>query len=147
MNTTVSGVGVALPTSRATRWRRDRVFYTALPIAMAVAIFVGFAPTYYLKSSFGTPALRPLYHVHGFLFTCWMLLLIVQPALVAVRRTDLHRRLGAVGGGLAAAMMVMAVLVTIDSGRRGVGPPRVPPLVFLILPFSTRIVFPSPFGA
>src|SRR4029434_5417909 len=101
MNTTVSGVGVALPTSRATRWRRDRVFYTALHIAMAVAIVVGCAPTYYLKSSFGTPALRPLYHLHGFLFTCWMLLLIVQPALVAMRRTDLHRR-RAVGGGGAA---------------------------------------------
>jgi hypothetical protein len=147
MNTTVSTVGVGLPASPATRWRRDRVFYTVLPVAMAVAVFVGFAPTYYLKSTFGTPALRPLYHLHGFLFTCWMLLLIVQPALVAVRRTDVHRRLGVVGGVLAAAMMVMAFLVTIDLGRRGAGPPGVPPLVFLIVPFATLIVFPSLIGA
>jgi len=143
MNTTVSGVGVALPASPKTRWRRDRVFYTVLPIAMAVAVFVGFAPTYYLKSAFGTPALRPVYHLHGFLSTCWMLLLIVQPALVAVRRTDVHRRLGVAGGVLAAAMTVMALLVTIDLGKRGVGPPGVPPLVFLIVPFATLIVFPS----
>src|SRR5258705_5160458 len=126
MNTV--STAVAHPPYAAVRWRRH-LFYTALPIAMALAVFVGFAPTYYLKTSFGTPALAPLYHVHGFLFTCWMLLLIAQPALVAARRTDLHRRLGAVGGVLAAAMMVMAVLVTIDLGRRGVGPPRVPPLV------------------
>src|SRR4029450_2159271 len=98
MNTIVSGVDVALPTSRATRWRRDRVFYAVLPIVMAAAVFFGFSPTYYLKSSFGTPALSPLYHLHGFLFTCWMLLLIVQPALVAMRRTDLHRRLGGGAG-------------------------------------------------
>ena len=76
-----------------------------------------------------------------------MLLLIAQPALVAVRRTDLHRRLGVVGGVLATAMMVMALLVTIDLGRRNVGPPGVPPLVFLVVPFSTLIVFPLLIGA
>jgi hypothetical protein len=52
----------------------------------------------YLKSSFGTPALRPLYHLHGFLFTCWMVLLIVQPALVAVRRVASQVLRIAIGG-------------------------------------------------
>ena len=51
----------------ATSWHRRRLFYTGLPIAMALAIFIGFAPTHYLKAAFGTPALAPLYHVHGFL--------------------------------------------------------------------------------
>src|SRR3979490_1077565 len=114
----------------AIRWHRH-LFYTALPIAVALAVFVGFAPTYYLKTAFGTPALAPLYHVHGFLFTCWMLLLIAQPALVAARRTALHRKVGVVGGVLAGAMVVAALAVAIDLGKRGASPPGVPPLVFL----------------
>jgi hypothetical protein len=102
------GTAVAHPPYAAIRWRRH-LFYTGLPIAMALAVFVGFAPTYYLKTAFGTPALARLHHVHGFLFTCWMLLLIAQPALVAARRTALHRKVGVVGGVLAAGMVVAAV--------------------------------------
>jgi hypothetical protein len=142
----LASTAVARPASLAIKPHR-RLFYTALPIAMALAIFVGFAPTYYLKAGFGTPALRSLYHVHGFLFTCWMLLMIAQPALVATRRTALHRRVGVGGGVLAAAMVVAALAVSIDSGRRGAAPPGVPPLVFLAVPFSTVIVFPMLVGA
>ena len=114
---------------------------------MALAIFIGFAPTYYLKAAFGTPTLAPLYHVHGFLFTCWMLLLIVQPALVAARRTPLHRRVGVVGGLLAAGMVAAALAVSIDLGKRGAAPPGVPPLVFLAVPLTTVVVFPALIGA
>ena len=122
-------------------------FYTGLGIAMALAVLVGFAPTYYLKTAFGTPALAPLYHVHGFLFTCWMLLLIAQPALVAAGRTPLHRRVGVAGGLLAAGMVVAALAVSIDLGRRGASPPGVPPLVFLVVPLTTVVVFPALIGA
>lgn len=144
MNTV--GTAVAHPPYAALRWRRH-FFYTALPIAMALAVFVGFAPTYYLKTAFGTPALAPLYHVHGFLFTCWMLLLIAQPALVAARRTALHRTVGVGGGVLAAGMVVAALAMAIVSGRRGAAPPGVPPLVFLAVPLATVVVFPALVGA
>jgi hypothetical protein len=141
------GVGVAVPASR-TAWWRKRAFYIGLPMAMAVVVFLGFAPTYYLRASYGTAGtLAPLYHVHGFLFTCWMLLLMLQPALVAARRTDIHRRIGRLGMGLAAAMVVAAFAVTLDLGRRGAAPPGVPPEVFLIVPFSTLVVFPALIGS
>jgi hypothetical protein len=138
---------VAAPRPAAVRWRRDRIFYTALAILLAFLVFVGFAPTYYLKAAFGRPALAPLYHVHGFLFTCWMLLLIVQTSLVAARRTDIHRRLGIAGGWLAAAMMIAAVLASRDLGRRGTGPPGIDPLSFLLVPFASVVVFPVLVGA
>jgi hypothetical protein len=148
MSTILSNVGVAVsPASRAGWWRK-RAFYTGLPVAMAAVIFVGFAPTYYLRAAYGTAGtLAPLYHLHGFLFTTWMLLLIAQPTLVAMRRTDIHRRIGRVGAVLAAAMMVAAYAVTLDLGRRGVAPPGVSPLAFLIVPFSTLIVFPVLIGS
>lgn len=123
------------------------MFFTGLPIAMAVAVFVGFAPTYYLKATYGTPVLAPLYHLHGFLFSLWMVLLVGQPALVAARWVTLHRRLGTVGGVLAALMIPTALAVAIDLGRRGAAPPGVPPLSFLAVPLATVIVFPALIGA
>lgn len=128
------------------RWRQ-RVFFMGMPIAMTVAVFVGFAPTYYLKAAYGTPALTPLYHLHGLLFSLWMALLVAQPALVAARRIDLHRRLGAIGGVLAGVMALTALAVAIDLGRRGAAPPGVPPLSFLAVPLATVIVFPALIGA
>jgi hypothetical protein len=118
-----------------------------MPVAMLGAIVVGFAPTYYLKGFYATPALTWLYHLHGLLFTTWMLLLVGQASLVAGRRTDLHRRLGRVGGVLIALMAVTAVAVSLDLGRRGAAPPGVPPLVFLIVPLATVVVFPALAGA
>jgi hypothetical protein len=123
------------------------MFFIALPVAMLAAVVAGFAPTYYLKAFYGTPALSPLFHVHGLLFTAWMLLLILQPALVAARRVDVHRRIGLGGAVLAAAMTVIAVPVSIDLGQRGAAPPGVPPLVFLVVPLATVVVFPALVGA
>ena len=80
----------------AARWRREHLFFTLLPIAMVAVVFVGFSRTYYLKSMYGTPELAWLYHVHGAAFTMWLLLLIVQPALVLARRTPVHRQVGTV---------------------------------------------------
>jgi hypothetical protein len=75
-------------------WQRDRIFYTTLPVLMSLAVLYGFSRSYYLKLAFGTPVLTPLFHLHGALFTSWMVLLTAQAALVAARRTPLHRRLG-----------------------------------------------------
>jgi hypothetical protein len=110
---------------------------------MFAAIVIGFAPTYYLKGMYGSPTLSPLFHAHGLMFTTWMVLLIAQPLLVAARRTDVHRRIGVFGGILAAAMALIAIPVSIDLGRRGAAPPGVPPLVFLVVPFATVVVFPA----
>jgi len=91
----------------AARWRREHLFFTALPVVMFAAVFVGFSQTYYLKSAFGTPPLSWLYHVHGVAFTSWLLLLILQPALVLAGRTPLHRQLGWIAGALVPLMTDM----------------------------------------
>jgi hypothetical protein len=76
-----------------------------------------------------------------------MALLIAQPALVFLRRTDVHRRVGVAGAVLAAAMVPLALAVSIDLGRRGAAPPGVPPLSFLAVPLATVIVFPTLIGS
>ena len=109
---------------------------------MVLAVFVGFSRSYYLKEIYGSPALPTLFHVHGFLFTTWMVFLVVQTGLVAARRTPVHRRLGVAGGVLALAMTVAAIAMTIDLARRSAAAPTDVGLAFTIVPFFTVIVFP-----
>jgi hypothetical protein len=126
----------------------DRVFYSGMAIAMALTVFVGFAPTYYLRALWGAPvsvtgttSLTPLAHVHGALFTGWVLLFIVQTALVASHRVALHRRLGMAGAWLAAAMVVVGVSTAIAGAARGAAPPGVDPLAFLAVPLFDMALF------
>lgn len=148
MDTAVGQIGARdLGRPLAATHSRRGYFFTGLSVAMFVIVFVGFSRSYYLKAVFGTPALPALYHVHGALFTTWMLLMILQPALVAAGRTPLHRQLGAAGGVLAAGMAAMAFFVSIDQGRRGAAPPGMSALAFMAVPLATVVVFPALVGA
>jgi len=123
---------------------RGRLFYVFAAVLIAAIIFAGFSRTFYLNSYFAKLHLPPVLLVHGFVFTSWIVLLIVQTSLVAAGRTDLHRRLGVFGGVLATLMIVVGVLAAIYSGRRGFTPPNgPPPLVFLVVPIFDLIVFSS----
>ena len=93
--------------------RRDDVFFGAMALASALTVFGGFARTYYLKAWTGTTALQPLVHVHAIVFTAWIMLFVTQTLLVAKNRTDLHKRLGAIGGVLAVVMVVLGYLTSI----------------------------------
>lgn len=100
--------------------RYDRPFYTGMAIAAAVVVFAGFAPTYFLRASYQTTPLPTYLHVHGFLFTTWIALFIAQTALVAARRTNVHRRLGWAMAALAVVMVVVGTTAGIWSMRRQV---------------------------
>src|SRR5678815_2792955 len=92
--------GGSVSSASGSRWATHRAFFTGLSLLMVLAVFVGFSRSYYLKGLYGAPELPALFHVHGLLFTTWMLFLVMQTALVATRRTPLHRRLGVAGGVL-----------------------------------------------
>jgi hypothetical protein len=137
-----------VPHGRALRWRRDRIFFAVMAAAAALTVFAGFSRTYFLKGFFETRALSLFFHVHGAVFTCWIILFVVQVALVAAGRTDIHRRLGIAGAILAALMVVIGLMAAIDSARRGFTPPNGPsPLVFLVIPVADVIVFATLIGA
>jgi hypothetical protein len=138
----VATVGYSTTSRRA---RRERLFFSGMAIAFAVVVFLGFAPTYYLRALSDRPALSPLVHLHGVLFSAWILLLLVQTNLVAMKRTDLHRTLGVAGGALAALMCIVGYVVAISAGRRSAANPG--DLKFLIVPVGALIVFPALVGA
>ena len=126
----------------------DRVFYSGMAILMALTVFVGFAPTFYLRSFFGAPVtilqaatLSPLAKLHGAVFSAWVLLFIVQTALVATHRVAVHRRMGIAGAVLAAVMIVVGMSAAIATAARGAAAPGVDPLTFLVVPTFDMILF------
>ncbi len=125
----------------------ERRFIGGLVAAIAAAILLGFARSYYLRPLVPAPAalaerpLTPLIHVHAALFTGWIVLLVAQTRLVAARRVDLHRRLGVLGAVLAALMLVSGTLTALHGAVRGVAPGGGDPRRFLVLPLFALLVF------
>jgi hypothetical protein len=128
---------------RARPRRSDSIFFPAVAITMALIVFAGFAPTYYLKYQFNGPPLSLLKMVHGAAFTAWIALLITQTGLIASNRRDLHRKLGVVGAGLAGLMVVLGTMLAIDTLRRGFVPPGAPitPAAFFAVPMGDMAAF------
>ena len=97
--------------SRATpSARRHPVFFPAMSSLLIVLVFLGFAPTYYLRPVAAGPIPGYL-HVHGAAMTMWFLLLLVQTALIATGRRALHRRLGIAGACVAVVIVALNPLV------------------------------------
>jgi uncharacterized membrane protein YozB (DUF420 family) len=145
--TGVAGARVAMG-SVALERQRDRWFFTGMAVAGLVTVFIGFAPSYYLGRFFEAPPRSTLVHLHGALFTTWILLFLTQTSLIASRRADLHRRLGIAGGTLALLMLVVGYLTAVEGARRGVTPPGgPPPLQFLAVPLGALVAFGILVGA
>lgn len=120
------------------RMKSDRIFYTCMGLAIAVTVVWGFSATFYfarwMTAPPTTPDMTALLYVHGAVFTSWVALMVIQPMLIASRNIRLHRRLGYLGAGVAAAMVVLgnlAAIAAMDGGFRGLGDP----FVFYAIPF------------
>lgn len=127
----------------ATRSRRGaRRFYVGMAIAILITVFAGFSRTYFLKAHYGTPELSLLLHVHGVVFTTWVLFFLAQTSLVASGRTDLHRRMGVLGAVLAGLVLIVGTTTAILRVKGGSAPvPGVPSLSFLAIPLFDMLVF------
>ena len=125
----------------AIRLTSDRTFYRGMAIAMLLTVFVGFAPTFYLRSAFGEAPSTPLVQLHGILFSTWMLLFLTQTVLVAQGKTAMHRRLGIAGAMLAFALLLVGVMTALTAAKLGHGPPDIDPVRFLAIPLTTILVF------
>ena len=132
----------AIPNIRKT----DRLFFSGMASACALITFLGFLPSYYGRSA-ALPPLPPLYLLHGALCTAWIVLLAMQTALAAGRRTDIHRRLSVAGAILAAVVFVFGLAVSVETLRRNGGPPGSDPRKFFAIPLGDIMVFGVLVGA
>jgi len=119
----------------------DRRLYILAAIFVPLIVLAGFARTYYLKPFFATPDIPGrIVHLHGIVMTSWVILFIVQVALVETRRTRVHRRLGVFGGVLAALVVIVGILTALLAAARGHSPGP-PALAFLIIPIGDMVAF------
>ena len=138
----IEAVGPAALTLTPRQRSYDHRFFTGMALVVALTAFVGFAPSYYLRSLSTAPPLTTLVHVHGALATSWILLFLAQTSLVSAGRTDLHRRAGVAGVVIATLVVVVGYFTAITAARNGVTPPGgPPPLGFLAVPIGTLLSF------
>jgi hypothetical protein len=120
----------------------DRRFYTGMALAAALVVYVGFSPSYFHRTQFQSAPLPTYLHVHGFLFTLWIALFIMQTTLVAARKTSVHRRLGWATAGLAVTMVVAGTTAGVLSMRAQVAAGNVDQaLAFLTTPLFSMVMF------
>ena len=107
---------------------------------MLATVFIGFAPTYYLAGVFHAPLPSAIIHIHGAMFSCWILLLLTQNALISTHRVDVHKTLGIAGFILAAGMIVVGILAATDRLARGSTPPNFDAYFFYIIPLTDMLI-------
>jgi hypothetical protein len=77
------------------RQSAERRFYSRMALFLVALVFLGFAPSFYLRGVVPefprpNPSLPPSVLMHGLLFSLWMLVFIAQVRLVSAGRRDLH---------------------------------------------------------
>jgi len=131
----------------ASRVDVERRFFTGMVVAMALFVFIGFAPTYFLYPVIGATPLNgrvgmsPLIHLHAAVGSAWMLFLIFQAHLIRGKRHQRHMQNGLIGAGIALAVVVVGLIVAIEAGQDGRNPPGWTPTAFLIMPFASALLF------
>ena len=99
--------------------RLDHRFYTGMAFAIAAGVFAGFTRTYYARTYFHSPSIPFWVHVHGLVFTGWILFYLLQNLLAMYGRMKLHRSLGILGGSLALGVVVLGSAVALRQARQG----------------------------
>jgi hypothetical protein len=117
-----------------------RHFFVAMASLAVVTVFVGFAPTFYLRSSYNpNRELSILLYLHGIVMSTWIILFLVQTVVLVRGSRALHQRLGWFAGCIAGAMVVLVGAAVIEQMRRV--PPDPPPPIALALSAFDIIAF------
>lgn len=130
----------------ADRQRAERRFYSGMALFMVALMFVGFAPSFFLRDIVPpfprpNPTLPVSVILHGLLFTLWMFVFVAQTQLVAAGRRDIHMKLGTASMLLAIAMVPVMYLIAVWQVARANVPPFTTPLDWTILPLMAIPAF------
>lgn len=130
--------------SRAGGLTGERRFFVLLAASLFLAVLIGFAPSYYLTPVTGpSPAMARaslLVHLHGSVFSVWVLLFMVQVGLVAADRRDLHVAVGTGGMALVPLMIGIGALTALHQVGRRTGPPM-DPYSWMAIPLLSVVGF------
>lgn len=116
--------------------------YLMLALAMAALVVAGFTRTYYLRGLFDLPPLTLLLHVHGVVFTAWVVLFVVQAWLICAQDYRTHMRLGMAGMAVAALVVMVGIAsAVLSAGGDRPRPMNMTSQQFVIFPLSAILAF------
>jgi hypothetical protein len=97
----------------STRPKDRRRYFVAAAVVLLAVVIAGFSRTFFARAFFDVPPIPWHLIAHGFVLVSWFVLVVAQTSLVAADRTDLHRRLGILGGFVAVAVVVAALVAIV----------------------------------
>ena len=119
--------------------RVERRFYLTMSLILVAIVVYGFSHT--VPYDLAPPGLPAMLQFHALVFASWMLLFVLQPALVSRGSLALHRRLGWAGVGLAAAMVALGAGAILLALRGDAVPPFYPHGFFLVRGLAALLLF------
>ena len=135
----------AVAFASATTEYRERRFFLFMAIAIALTVVVAFSLFLVAGiSSFGAPW---WVHIHAVTFMAWIGFYVLQNTLVFRNEIALHRRLGPIGAGYAAWMVLVGLVLTPLTLAVGRSPPFFTPAYFLALDWVNILGFGALFYA
>lgn len=100
------------------RRRAEHLFFAGMALIFLGYVLLGFWKSYLGAGAVLAPLPSLAVHVHAVLFVGWFVLFAIQIALVGGYRLELHRRLGILMLGWAAAMIVVGLATAVLAVRR-----------------------------
>jgi hypothetical protein len=124
----------------------ERKFYSRMAMFLVAVVFIGFAPSFYLRNIVPqyprpNPTLPPAVIFHGLMFTLWMALLVAQTQLVSTRRLETHMRLGKAAMFLAIALIPLMYVTAVWGVARESHPPFTDSLNWTAIPLAVIPAF------
>jgi cytochrome bd-type quinol oxidase subunit 2 len=124
----------------------ERKFYSRMALFLVALVFLGFAPSFYLRGIVPSyprpnPSLPPAVLLHGGLFTLWMLAVVAQTQLISARKHEIHMRLGKFTVMLAILLIPVMYLTAVWAVARANQPPFTDPLTWTIVPLAVIVPF------
>lgn len=137
-----TAAATGLPTGRRARRAVRSRFSFYLSLACLAVGVLGFTPTYWSQVAAGTFAGSPLLHIHGVLFTGWLLMLVGQSWRISQGHLEHHRAWGVAGVALATAIFFIGATTAIVglTERYAQGSAQAG-RTFLMAPFFSLVIF------
>jgi uncharacterized membrane protein YozB (DUF420 family) len=126
----------------------ERSFNLTMAMLISAIVFYGFGHT--IDQRVIHPAIPPpsLLYVHIVLSTAWLMLLVVQSALIRAGNVRLHRRLGLWGVTLGVLITIVGLALAIVARKLSIAEQgfTVARLAFLSIPVQSALSFAIPFA-
>ncbi|HZZ58731.1 MAG TPA: hypothetical protein VFE31_12945 [Opitutaceae bacterium] len=95
----------------------NRHFYLIMALVAAAAVAYGFGHTIGARLLHAQPRPPAILTVHALIFSSWIVLLIVQSALVSTRNVRLHMTLGTLGFAFGVLMPIVGIATAVAMAR------------------------------